>query len=151
MANTTKIPERLPIKRMPDLYTKHIGRYKNGHGLFFGMTTELCIDVDGNPLRDRIGHSRFYAVLFLFGDDGTFHECRSLMSSHSLEESYGNLCHLLRDIGTVEYCDIAVNLFSTWIDGVEFGLVADSESGVVNLHPNSLITFSEPWDGEYFT
>lgn len=54
-------------------------------------------------------------------------------------------------LGLVKYKDIEIKLFQTEIDGIVFGLVADDKSGLINSQPGSLISFQEPWNGEYYT
>ena len=36
-------------------------------------------------------------------------------------------------------------------DGLSFGLIPDHQKETLTLEPGSMITFMEPWDGEYYT
>ena len=51
----------------------------------------------------------------------------------------------------IKYCNIEVELFTTKIEGIEFGLTKNEEDKSINLQPSSTLAFYEPWDGEYYT
>jgi len=54
-------------------------------------------------------------------------------------------------LGQHEFTDICVAPFEVRFDGHSFGLVPDAAHSTITLEPGSMITFTEPWDGEYYT
>ena len=58
---------------------------------------------------------------------------------------------IVSKLNEIEYCNIEVKLFEIEIDGFKFGLIPNEESKMIELQPSSTISFSEPWDGEYYT
>lgn len=76
---------------------------------------------------------------YLFG--GTADVCDDEILENQIEE-------WISELGKLEYCDIELNLFQTIIDGFVFGLIPNNES--IDLQPSSIISFQEPWNGEYY-
>jgi hypothetical protein len=145
------MPEILPIRHEPDYRTETIGHHRGGQ--FFGYAT-------GAPHRDR-----FYAVLHLFDDHG-FHvgtrvwpTAADRMDDPGTDEVLAKLQEWLDALDGRTYGDIAVRRFEVAIDGVQFGLVAEShgdypsggeEDDWIELYPGGL-GFHAPWDGLYDT
>lgn len=150
MAHSPTIPDLLPIRRMEDLHTRFVGRTHTGM-LFWGLPFIIWVDATGTL--QPIGHGRpvYYAVIFHFDAYGTFLDARSSLRVDSLRDAMSCLQELLCTLGPVDFVDIRVRLFTVTIDDITFGLIPDEYNSVVSLAPHATITFSEPWDGEYFT
>jgi hypothetical protein len=145
------IPEVLPIRHEPDYRTATIGRHRGGQ--FFGYAT-------GARSTDR-----FYAVLHLFEHDGHHLHTRVWPTAADraddpcVDEVLAKLATWLDALPGREYGDIAVRRFEETVDGVLFGLVAEShgdypdgaeEYDWIELYPGGL-GFGAPWDGLYDT
>jgi hypothetical protein len=148
-------PEKLPIARMEDLYTDYLGKTADGK-LFWGYETfayspQYAQIKDENKLQYRSD----YAVLHLFDNDGNYQSSKSFTSGKGVLQEGGILTDKLEEwvseLGEVTYCDIEIKLFQTIIDGLTFGLIPNIEFNMIDLQPGSLISFQEPWDGEYYT
>jgi len=132
------IPEKLPIRWMPDLHTSHIGCFNGSHQFFLAQ----------HRVATAAGHAD-YLALYCFDGRGT-------LSSHTIrgplervtEESISGL---MGELGQYEFTDICVAPFEVRFDGHSFGLVPDAAHCTITLEPGSMITFTEPWDGEYYT
>lgn len=131
---------------MEDYHTHYLGQVSDGR-LFMGYETS-SIDYGEGTRKD-------YAVLHTFDKKGNY-----LSSEYAFAGSPSNGCgismsdkmeSMVQSLGKIKYKDITVKVFQTEIDGVLFGFVPDEESEMLHLQPGSLISFSEPWDGEYFT
>lgn len=136
---------------MEDHHTHYLGRVADGR-LFWGYET-FTFDV---PVAERRGSDwvktrREYAVLHVFDDQGKYLSTRWHRADSSGNDFEELIEGWIEELGAFEYCDIAVGLFQTTIDGRVFGLVADAKTGLINLQPSSTISFQEPWDGEYYT
>ena len=150
------IPEKIPIQRIEDYHTHHIGMTKDGRQ-FFGY--ETFIFPDGIPKGDWMKARREYVVLYIFDKDGNYIETKHCFVGFTADISPSNtsekLDEMIAELGEIEYKDILVKPFQTEIDGFVFGLVPniDEEEGFesVDLEPSSTISFHEPWDGEYDT
>lgn len=139
-------PLLLPIKRMEDLHTKLIGRCGDNQ---FLITETPLIELNGERIQ------RIYVICYTFDQHGEF----IAVDYVSIEANASDLIpsiesaneRLLKALGPFEFRDILVKLFELEIDGIVFGLVYSSETDSVNLEPGPVITFMEPWDGEYYT
>jgi hypothetical protein len=152
------IPEVLSIRREPELRTATIGRHDGGQ--FFGYGTGARHD------------DRFFAVLHLFDHDGRHLRTRVWPLREDTGGGDPGIDRVLKELDSWlaalpgrEYGDIAVRLFEETIDGVFFGLVAEShrdasdgecqdgsdgerEDDWIELYPGGL-GFHAPWDGSY--
>lgn len=136
-----KLPDKLPIRWMPDPQTAHVGRF-NVSGQFFLAHHAVYSEGGAVPTCQ-------YAALYCFDGAG-------LITTHKiigpLETVTGDTVRqLLEGLGPHEFRDIFVAPFQVPFDGRVFGLLPDSERGTITLEPGSMITFMEPWDGEYYT
>jgi hypothetical protein len=144
-------PELLLIKRMEDLHTGLIGRCEAGQ---FFITDSLPVAVDSDfKLTEK---DRPYVVRYLFKLDGEFSnaehakiECLSQRECLHLADEKKR--KFLGDLGPYSFCDIVVKPFEMTLNGIKFGLVYCEETDSINLEPGPVITFMEPWDGEYYT
>lgn len=145
------IPEVIPIRLMEDLHTEFVGRCADGTQFFLN---EVSVH-QGAHTENRAASCHEYLVLYLFDSDGyylkhkywyggTTATCNQRVLDAKRHE-------LLATLGNVKYCDIAVRLFSVQIDNITFGLIPNTEHESVELEPGSQISFTEPWDGEYYT
>lgn len=148
------IPDKIPIARLEDLYTNYLGKCA-GNRLFWGLEIfAFTVPAEKRTGKDWEKHRKEYIVLFLFNSDGDFLEARHIYASLTSETGGSDfeeeIKSLMADLSEVSYEDIAVKPFKTIIDGFTFGLIVDEENEAVHLQPSSLITFLEPWDGEYY-
>ena len=145
-------PELIPINREEDYHTHYLGETEHGN-LFFGYETFIFPNGRTGPnwQEERLE----YALVYLFTKEGSHVETRHRFLGKTSEISEAasgeQLLELLSDSGKLEFRDIKVKPFVSVIDGIEFGLIPDEESQMINLQPSSTISFSEPWDGEYYT
>lgn len=132
------IPEKLLIRWMPDLHTSHVGCFNGSRQFFLAQ----------HRVATAVGHSD-YLALYCFDQRGT-------LSSHTIrgpfkrvtEESIGGL---MAQLDHYEFTDICVAPFAVRFEGLEFGLIPDAAHATITLEPGCMITFVEPWDGEYYT
>ena len=126
---------------MDDLHTAHVGECKGGNQFFLAHHR---VPVSGG--QEHLD----YVALYRFRQDGRAitPDIRRLPDSGA-EEEVKSL--LLRQLGEHERHDIKVAPFQFAHDGHTFGLIPDSQQETLTLEPGSMITFMEPWDGEYFT
>ena len=133
------IPEKLPIRWMPDLHTSHVG-YFNGCQQFF---------LAHHRVATAIGFDD-YLALYCFDQLGT-------LSSHTIRGPFGARVSeglvggLMAQLGQYEFRDICVAPFEVRFERHSFGLIPDLEHCAITLEPGCMITFLEPWDGEYCT
>jgi hypothetical protein len=144
-------PKLLVIKRMEDLQTRLIGRCEEGQ---FFIAESLPISVESDS--GKAENDKVYVLRYLFKMDGEFinteHakiECSS--GREYLHPAEDKKREFLQKLGPYKFCDIAVKPFEITIDGIKFGLVYCEETQSINLEPGPIITFMEPWDGEYYT
>jgi len=146
-------PELLLIKRMEDLQTELIGRCESGQ---FLIVDSFPVAADPDSAFPGSGRSYIYVMRYLFTPDGVFFQAEHMKieylpdreCSHLVEEKKREF---LNDLGLHTFCDITVKLFAITVDGVKFGLLYSEETESINLEPGPIITFMEPWDGEYYT
>ena len=132
------IPEKLAIRRMPDLHTSHVGCINGSHQFFLAQ----------HRVPTAVGLAD-YLALYCFDGRGT-------LSSHTIQGplervTEESISGLMGRLGQYEFKDIRVAPFEVRFDGHSFGLVPDADHCTITLEPGSVITFTEPWDGEYYT
>jgi len=125
------IPKLIPIKYRKDYLTGNIGTYRNGQ--FAGF---------------ELWHEREISVLHLFDKFG-FH-----VSSHAWDSKTGcdpslELNNAIQGLFRPYPGDIAVQLFSTELLGMKFGLIKTSFDHVEYVP--LLLGFDAPWNGDYDT
>lgn len=147
----TAFPERIRINRCPDLFTPYLGTLADGR-LFWGLGTFAYLQPDGSLDSTQTGERREYAMVFVFNPDG------SLNSVNHKSYGFDELTHLDRDLkrmvkslGPRKNGHIFIQPFTTTIGRVEFGLIPNEEFGLINFQPHSIVSFMDPWDGEYYT
>ena len=99
-------------------------------------------------------HRQDYLALHIFDEKGNYLSTRHQFigtPAKSYVNPEGIIERWIQEQGEIEFGDIEIKLFQTVIDGYIFGLVADEQDECVNLQPNAMISFQEPWDGEYYT
>ncbi|MEU4677913.1 hypothetical protein [Micromonospora sp. NPDC023737] len=131
------VPRLIPIAHEPDYRTDRIGHYDDG--LFLASAWD------------------HHAYVHLFGHDGAYRRSTIMRVTDraALDEA---LEGLLASLPGKSYGDIAVQLFQTHQDGIDFGLIDESGDRAgdgghvdwVELYPDRL-GFHEPWDGLYDT
>ena len=133
------IPEKFPICWMPDLQTSHVG-YFEGCQQFF-----LAHHRVPTP-----GSFADYLALYCFDEFGTLssHTIRGPFDERVSESVVGEL---MSQLGQYEFADICVAPFAVQFAEHSFGLIPDTVHSSITLQPGSVITFVEPWDGEYYT
>ena len=145
------VPKLLVIKRMEDLQTRLIGRCEEGQ-FFVAETLPIAGESDSKlPEKDRL-----YVVRYLFKLNGELLSAEHAKVDRCSGRDYLRLVEekkseFLDGLRPYEFCDIAVKPFSITIDEIQFGLVYSEETESVSLEPGPTITFTEPWDGEYYT
>lgn len=148
-----KFPEKIPVERMEDYHTHHIGNYENGNQ-FWGYRTFVSTEKSILEGEDWGKYRREYAVLYLFDKEGDFKEAKYEFAGttdslqFNIEE---RIEEMISKLGEIEYCNIEVKLFEIEIDGFKFGLIPNEKLKIIELQPSSTIAFDEPWDGEYWT
>ncbi len=147
------IPSKIPIHRMEDEHTTHIGRCEDGRQ-FWGYETFVFDKPVANLHLDGWKNSRReYIVLHTFDYKGnhlgTKHWFAGTTANVDSVAALNKLESWVKELGKVELTDIEIKLFETVIDGFTFGLVQDIDSDSVELQPSSSISFQEPWEGEY--
>lgn len=147
------IPEKIRVARMVDYHTHFIGKYDNGKQ-FFGYEHFLfdpsITDDDWQKRRKE------YVVLYLFDEEGNLTSYKSWYAGTTSDlncDTNQKLKEMIKELGTVRYCNILVKPFNVQIDNHTFGLIAISDPNYerVELHPSNTIAFTDPWDGEYDT
>ena len=150
------IPQKIKIKRIPDYYTKTIGRYADGQFMAM-LTATLPMPIP----KDWEKQKRWYSVLHAFTKDGRHKKTDAWFAGTESEgdEVIAIRARKKRDemVASLEghtFCDVEIELFSVQIDGFTFGLVdaskPDEDYESVHLLPNHF-AFFEPWDGEFDT
>lgn len=155
-----EIPDTIPIQREAGYHTDQIGHHRDGQFMGFVVATLPAPQSD-----DQERDTRWYAVLHLFDSEGNFIKTDHWFAGTTADgqpqvvaSAEQRLLEMLDQLQDKEFRDIQVGLFSTTIDGHEFGLVdatrEDEDSNVVfvqaELRPNQLM-FADPWDGTYDT
>lgn len=135
------IPDKIQIRWMPDLHTAHIGQY--GDSEQFLITEHLVPSLNDDSL------AREYIALYCFDSSGK-------LTSHKIAgplafDTEATVDSLLSDLAGHKFGDIYVAPFQVTFDGRIFGLLPNAEQGTIQLEPGAMITFMEPWDGEYYT
>ncbi len=132
-------PNILPIKYMDDLHTNLIGC--SGEWQFMIIEYYSC------------NLPNVYVVRYLFHMSGEFHNVKHAKLGIPASEEEVEIVKngFLSELEPYRLCDIRVQLFEVDIDSITFGLLYSEETESVDLEPRALITFTEPWDGEYNT
>ncbi|MEV6925879.1 hypothetical protein AB0M46_15470 [Dactylosporangium sp. NPDC051485] len=151
------VPLTVPIRHEPGYRTDTIGRFADGQFLA-GVTAAFREDFHGADQWEP--HKRWYAYLHRFDRDGhhlssdiRFTGTTADGEREVVARAEQELANLLAGLPDKHYCDVAIQLFQTTVDGVLFGLVdeTDDEFGErAELYPDEL-GFGPPWDGEYDT
>lgn len=145
-------PELIPITREEDYHTHYLGETESGE-LFFGY--ETFVFPNGINSADWQNERLEYAVVYMFDKKGnhieTKYKCAGKTSHLPIGETSRLLEELLKELSNLSFKNIQVKPFKTVIHGIEFGLIPDTEFKMINLQPSSTISFSAPWDGEYYT
>lgn len=149
------IPEKISIALIEDLHTQFIGRAKDGKQ-FLGLTPFVyslpyATIPEGANWQD---YRRQYAVLHVFDEEGNYlytqHWYGGTTAECNEEELTEKLVEMITHLGEVDYTNVAVKLFQTYIDGYMFGFEVNEVNETVRLLPSDIL-FAEPWDGEYYT
>jgi hypothetical protein len=149
-------PSKLLINRVEGYHTHYVGRCADGRQ-FLGQD---CVWVYLNLKRyaddpDFLKSRGEYIVLYTFDSEGNHLNTRHLFAGASANSNREVMANTLEkwidELGNWEFSDISVKPFQVNIDGFVFGLLFDNETNFVNLMPGKVISFYEPWDGEYWT
>lgn len=149
------IPNKLPILRMEDYHTHYLGQAKDGR-LFWGYLTFVFTKPYSTIEQgdDWKKYRKEYALVHTFDQDGNYLVTKhrsALANETTSQKEEEQLEQMVDELGEVTFQDIEIKIFETKIDDIIFGLVIDEESEMINLQPGSMISFQEPWDGEYYT
>lgn len=151
----SEIPSKIKILREEEYHTQYIGKY-NDEKQFMAFIVGVPLDTRVSSIRQKL---RWYAVLHRFDSDGNHLGTQAIFLGtkpfvNQLDNAQAKFAEMLAQLGPLTYCDVEVKLFSTRIDGQEFGLVdasvAEEDYRSVELVPNGL-AFFPPWDGTYET
>lgn len=148
------VPSKIKIKRIPDYYTKTIGKYDQGQFMAL-ITATLPIPIPKNWAE----HKRWYAVLHTFTADGRHVKTDTIFTGTESEGEhiYMTRARKVRDemvsaLKDHHFCDVEIEQFSVQVDGFTFGLVDASQPEdnyeCVHLLPNDF-AFFKPWDGSF--
>jgi hypothetical protein len=135
------LPDKIPIRWMPDLHTSHIGHLGDSEQFFVAEHLLPSVGAD-SP-------SRQYVALYCFDEAGMLTSHKILRLLHLDTGDTVNV--LMAQLGAHQFTDICVSPFQVAFDDRLFGLIPDAERLTISLEPGSMITFMEPWDGEYYT
>jgi len=135
------LPDKIPIRWMPDLHTAHVGRFHDSEQFFLAYHLVPSVTDDSQ--------SREYIALYCFDRAG-------MLTSHKIVRpmrlAIGEAINtLLAELVPHHFTDICVSPFQVTFDDRTFGLIPDSRLQTITLEPGSMITFMEPWNGEYYT
>src|SRR5947209_756970 len=148
-----QIPDKLPINRMEDYHTHYLGELEDGR-LFWGYET-FAYTPPFREIKDtnKLKYRKDYAVLHIFDSDGNLLQTSFKSANATDGQRYISdmLDEMISQLGKIEYKNIEVKVFEVLIDGKIFGLIPDHDFGLINLQPGSVISFQEPWNGEYYT
>ena len=160
-----EIPDTIPIRREAGYHTDQIGSFRDGQFMGFVVATLPATQADDSQASDPRQHVRWYAVLHQFDSEGNYIKTDHWFAGATadgkrqvVDSAQQRLSEMLDQLEGNEFEDVRIRLFSTTIDGHEFGLVdatrEDEESDAVfvqaELLPNQLV-FHDPWDGTYDT
>ncbi len=151
------IPKKIRINREEHYRTHYIGKF-DGKRMFMGFVVATLPFL--HPA-DWQNHKRYYAVLHKFDEDGSHTGTEAWFAGVAAEgedevslRAHHKLNEMIAALGKHRFGNVRVKLFSTQVDGQEFGLVKvvreEDGNDEVHLLPNDLV-FCEPWDGEYDT
>ena len=147
-----RIPTKLLIARMEYYHTHHLGQVNDGR-LFWGYETFVFTRPYAEIKDEWQKFRKEYAILHLFDKEGNHLETKywSGITESDGDKTSMKVEELVSNLGKIKYKDIKVKLFQTPIEGIVFGLVPNLENETINLEPGAIISFEEPWDGEYST
>lgn len=139
-------PKKLLINRMEGYHTHYLGKYDKGN-MFWGDVPFINKEVDNKKVRTD------YAVLYKFDPEGKLIDYKYWKGTNltDIHEPWYKIDEFVKELRSVKFCNISVELFELTIDNEKFGLIANHEFDCVNAQPSSILSFYEPWDGEYFT
>ncbi len=151
------IPETITIERVEDYWTHDIGRHDSGNQFMAFIVAILPIPYGSNWAE----HKRWYAVLHTFDEQGNHVQTQANFMGVTadgenavVDKARAKRDEVLGGLRDIQYCDVAIKLFSVTIDGAVFGLVdvtePEDEHELVELMPNQLV-FYPPWDGTFDT
>jgi len=135
------LPSKLLIRWMPDLQTSHVGRFNVSEQYFLA---QHAVHSEGGA-----SPTCHYAALYCFDGAGRLTTHRIIGPIETVTDD--TIRKLLAELGLYEFRDIVIAPFQVAFDGWVFGLLPDPERGTITLEPGGMITFMEPWDGEYYT
>jgi len=148
-----KIPERIPIERIEDYHTHHIGQYENGNQ-FLGWVYKLFVRPE-NYEGDWTNHTKEYIVLFTFDIEGNLLDKQIEYSGISSKVNHFKQTERLESIivqkGDYIYTDISVKLFTIVLENQECGLIYYPDIESIIMMPGNNMCFNYPWDGSYST
>jgi hypothetical protein len=128
------LPDKILIRWMPDLHTAHVGCFRDSEQFFLARHSLP---------------SREYVALYCFDRAGVLTSHKIVQPIHlTIGET---VTTLLAEPGPHYFKDICVLPFQVTFEDRTFGLIPDSQLRSITLEPGSMITFMEPWDGEYYT
>jgi hypothetical protein len=149
------LPDKLPIVRMEDYHTHHMGIAPDGRKFWGYITFVFLVPPEERKGQNWQQYRLDYAVMHFFSQEGDYISSRSYCGGTADKCEDVDFDEILdqwtSELGEVVYDDIEVKLFQTEIDGYVFGLIPKKEFDSISLEPSSLISFQEPWDGEYCT
>lgn len=147
MSDEHQFPHRIRVQRIEDYHTHFCGSRKENGNLILGVMTGALVRTNW-PLDGR--HAELN-VVFEFSPQGRFLRLLKTESAVDPNTSFASLTKMVESLGSIDFHDIEVEVFETCVDGIEFGLIPDPESGLIHLQPGTLISFYPPWDGDYYT
>lgn len=147
-------PDVIPINREEDYHTHYIGHTSDGMQFFAYDTFYYEPSEHGIP-EDWEQHRKEYVVLYLFDSKGNYLQTKHWYAGTTAEMNEKAIANkmqeMLLELGETSFGNISVKPFATVIDGITFGLIPNEELETIDLEPSSTISFSAPWDGEYYT
>jgi hypothetical protein len=159
--NSMALPDRIPIRYIPDYRSWCIGRYDDGQFLgsvVSGYSKEYWAKVKRSGFGgDWPAHQRQYSVLHLFDQDGR-HQSSDIWyagtgQGEPVQHAFARLQERVDALPGRQYGDIAIRPFRVEFDDQVFALVdeSDEERGDwAELYPNDW-GFHPPWDSHYDT
>jgi hypothetical protein len=150
-------PLKIPIERIEKYHTHYLGKTENDN-LFWGYSTFIATKtyLEVQEIKgDWEDYRHEYAILHIFDINGKHIETKHHFGGTVKEVNYNALFQklelMINELRKIEFQDIEICPFQIQINGVIFGLVPNEEYEVIELQPNSSLSFSPPWDGSYNT
>jgi len=150
-----KFPKSFLINRYEDYHTHYIGDFKNTNQFLIYQTFAFMKPFDQIKDEDWKEFRHEYVVSFIFDSTGNLRNHDYLNAGSTKEfkqdEIDNWINNKLSELENYKFSNIQIKPFKISIDSIDFGLIPNYESGMIEMQPSNTIAFSAPWNGEYDT